>query len=177
MPQRNEGQNGGGNTSGSESSQTHSRGSVAMTQEQRIAQLKRSLEASRNGCVCCDTAEHLKFSDCCGNAVCRACMRSFLASQRKCSVCRTPLRHVEWIHMEGGFVVHRKFTNALQHTADEEEKAAPDNRVNRWVRNSLERQRPDFREEDATSQEVLGEEDATWVGQMVRSAQGRFFDT
>jgi hypothetical protein len=79
--------------------------------------------------------------------------------------------------MEGGFVIHRKFTNALQHTADEEEKAAPDNRVNRWVRNSLERQRPDFREEDATSQEVLGEEDATWVGQMIRSAQGRFFDT
>jgi hypothetical protein len=76
--------------------------------------------------------------------------------------------------MEGGFVIHRKFTNALQHTADEEEKAGPDNRVNRWVRNSLERQRPDFREEDATSQEALGEEDATWVGQMVSRAQGRF---
>ena len=145
-----------------------------MTQEQRIAQLKSALEASRNGCVCCDTAEHLKFSDCCGNAVCRACMRSFLASQRKCSVCRTPLRHVEWIHMEGGFVIHRKFTNALQHTADEEEKAAPDSRVNRWVRNSLERQRPDFREGDGTSQEALGEEDATWVGQVASRAQGRF---
>jgi hypothetical protein len=69
--------------------------------------------------------------------------------------------------MEGGFVVHRKFTNALQHTADEEEKAAPDNRVNRWVRNSLERQRPDFREDSASSQEVLGDEDATWLRQLV----------
>ena len=141
-----------------------------MTQEQRIAQLKSALEASHNGCVVCGTADYLKFSDCCGNAVCRTCMPSFRASQRKCSVCRTPLRHIEWIHMEGGFIIHRKFTNALQHTADEEEKAAPDNRVNRWVRNSLERQRPDFREEDATSQEVLGEEDATWVGQVASRA-------
>ena len=76
--------------------------------------------------------------------------------------------------MEGGFVIHRKFTNALQHTADEEEKAAPDSRVNRWVRNSLERQRPDFREGDGTSQEVLREEDAAWVGQVASRAQGRF---
>ena len=74
-------------------------------------------------------------------------------------------------------MVHRKFTNALQHTADEEEKAAPDNRVNRWVRNSLERQRPDFREESASSLEDLGEQDATWLREVVNGAQGRFIET
>jgi hypothetical protein len=42
------------------------------------------------------------------------------------------------------------------------------------VRNSLERQRPGFREEEARSQEALGEEDATWLGQMLSRAQGRF---
>ena len=79
--------------------------------------------------------------------------------------------------MEGGYVVHRKFVNAMQHTAEEEQKGAPDNRVTRWVMNSLERQRPDFREESASSLEDLGEQDATWLREAVNGAQGRFIET
>jgi len=104
-------------------------------------------------------------------------MRDFLASQRKCSVCRIPLRHVEWIRMEGGFVVHRKFVNAIQHTAEEEEKGTSDNRISRWVRNSLERQRTGGNEVSARSQEVLGEEDATWLREVVIRAQSMFTET
>lgn len=60
-------------------------------------------------------------------------------------------------------MVHRRFVNAIQDNFDEEEKETPENRVNRWVRRSLESQRPDFSESSAMAKEDLGERDDTWM--------------
>jgi hypothetical protein len=74
-------------------------------------------------------------------------------------------------------VVHRRIVNAIQDNFDEEEKEKPKDQASRWVRVSLETQRPDVSESSIRAQVDLGEQDEAWMRQVVERAQSGFIET
>ena len=71
---------------------------------------------------------------------------------------------------------HQIIENAAEFTRDIEVKVTPETRITRWMRDCLDRQRPDFREGNGRGLEDLGEEEAAWMRQLANIAQSRFVE-